>query len=129
MNDFVQMEDKLQSVGKINSNDYWCSRMLGKKVLGYTNCFEWPHLDGGDVPYGSVCRESEHIAFFFFCPELDFIAKVLQPTSSTMWSSIPEVRGLFPTPSPMVIMVSLRSPSVSTCCRENLPSWHARPTL
>lgn len=39
------------------------------------SCLHWPHLDVGDVPYGSVCRESQHIAVFRirFCSQ-SFVA-------------------------------------------------------
>lgn len=39
------------------------------------SCLEWPHLDVGEVPYGSVCRRSEHIAIFWiwFCSQ-SFVA-------------------------------------------------------
>lgn len=39
------------------------------------SCLEWPHLHVGGVPYGSVCRKSEHIAVFqiWFCSQ-SFVA-------------------------------------------------------
>lgn len=67
MNDFVQMGDKLRSVGKVNSNDYGCSWMSRKKLLG---CVDQNKLlstaptDGGEGPRVRVCRESEQSAAF-----------------------------------------------------------------
>lgn len=49
-----------------------CEIMAG---IYRVSCLHWPHLDVGDVPYGSVCRESQHIAVFRirFCSQ-SFVA-------------------------------------------------------